>query len=57
VIVIYVLQVLLPLALVFWMAFLPPRNLAGFWLLSLAVALSLIAGVVALAGIFPSLLT
>ncbi len=49
-IVIYVLQVLLPLALVLWMALLPPRNLAGFWLLSLAGALLVL--MVALQGVW-----
>lgn len=52
-IVIYVLQVLLPLALVFWMAFLPPRNLAGFWLLSLAGALLILMVTLQGVWVFP----
>lgn len=49
-IVIYVLQTILPLALVLWMALLPPRNLTGFWLLSLAAALLIL--MVALQGVW-----
>lgn len=48
--VIYVLQTLLPLTLVLWMALLPPRNLAGFWLLSVAAALLIL--IVALQGVW-----
>jgi hypothetical protein len=47
---IYVLQTLLPLALVLWMVLLPPRNLSGFWLLSLAAALLIL--LVALQGVW-----
>ncbi|MFN3844233.1 MAG: peptidoglycan DD-metalloendopeptidase family protein [Paracoccaceae bacterium] len=46
----YVLQTLLPLTLVLWMALLPPRNLAGFWLLSVAAALLIL--MVALQGVW-----
>ncbi|MCO8146018.1 M23 family metallopeptidase [Rhodovulum tesquicola] len=49
-IVIYVLQTLLPLTLVLWMALLPPRNLVGFWLLSVAAALLIL--MVALQGVW-----
>lgn len=49
-IVIYILQALLPLALVLWMALLPPRNLVGFWLLSFAGALLIL--MVALQGVW-----
>ncbi|WP_372921460.1 peptidoglycan DD-metalloendopeptidase family protein [Roseovarius sp.] len=43
--IVYTLQTLLPLALVLWMALLPPRNLAAFWLLcSAATLLILVAG-------------
>lgn len=48
--VIYVLQTLLPLTLVLWMALLPPRNRAGFWLLSVAAALLIL--MVALQGVW-----
>ncbi len=49
-IVVYVLQTLLPLAPVLWMVLLPPRNLSGFWLLSLAAALLIL--MVALQGVW-----
>ncbi|TCM78080.1 M23 family metallopeptidase [Rhodovulum steppense] len=49
-IVIYILQTLLPLTLVLWMALLPPRNLVGFWLLSVAAALLIL--MVALQGVW-----
>jgi hypothetical protein len=52
-IVIYVLQTLLPLALVLWMALLPPRNLAGFWLLSLAAALLILMAGLQGVWVFP----
>lgn len=35
----YVLQTAIPLILILWLAILPPRNLAGFWMLGLAAAL------------------
>jgi hypothetical protein len=36
---VFVLQTVLPLILILWLAILPPRNLAGFWMLALASAL------------------
>jgi hypothetical protein len=50
---VYVLQTLLPLALVLWMALLPPRNLAGFWLLSLAAALLILMVTLQGVWVFP----
>ena len=47
---IYLLQTALPLAPILWLAILPPRNRAGFWLLALAAALLIL--VVALQGIW-----
>jgi hypothetical protein len=39
----YVLQTSLPLALILWLAMIPPHNRAGFWLLTLAAALMTLA--------------
>jgi murein DD-endopeptidase MepM/ murein hydrolase activator NlpD len=50
---VYLLQTLLPLALVLWMALLPPRNLAGFWLLSLAAALLILMAALQGVWVFP----
>jgi len=50
---VYVLQTLLPLALVLWMVLLPPRNLAGFWLLSLAAALLILMAALQGVWVFP----
>lgn len=38
-ILVYVLQTVLPSVLILWLAALPPRNRAGFWVLALAAAL------------------
>lgn len=40
---IYVLQTIIPLILILWLAILPPRNLAGVWMLGLATALMTLA--------------
>ncbi len=40
---VYVLQTAIPLFLTLWLAILPPRNLAGFWMLALAAALMTLA--------------
>ena len=48
--VIYVLQTILPLVLFLWLAILPPRNKAGFWLL--VVAAMLVTLMAALQGIW-----
>lgn len=50
---VYVLQTLLPVALVLWMALLPPRNVAGFWLLSLAAALLILMAALQGVSVFP----
>lgn len=35
---VYALQTAIPLILILWLAILPPRNLAGFWMLALSAA-------------------
>lgn len=50
---VYVLQTLLPIALVLWIALLPPRNLAGFWLLSVAAALLILMAALQGVWVFP----
>jgi len=50
---VYVLQTLLPLALILWMALLPPRNQAGFWLLTLAAALLILMAALQGVWVFP----
>jgi murein DD-endopeptidase MepM/ murein hydrolase activator NlpD len=51
--IIYILQTLLPLALILWLALLPPRNWAGFWLLGLAAALVTLVAALQGAWVFP----
>lgn len=46
----YLLQTCVPLALITWLDFLPPRSVAGFWMQALAIALGLVA--IALTGIW-----
>lgn len=50
---VYVLQTLLPLSLVLWLALLPPRNLAGFLLLSLAAVLLILMAALQGVWVFP----
>ena len=39
----YLLQSVLPLVLIAWLGFAPPRNVAGFWIQALAIGVALVA--------------
>jgi hypothetical protein len=39
----YLIQSILPLGLIIWLAFVPPRSLAGFWIQAIAIGLVLVA--------------
>jgi Peptidase family M23 len=39
----YLLQALVPVALIGWLAFAPPRSVVGFWVQALGIAISLVA--------------
>ena len=39
----YLLQSVLPLVLIAWLGFVPPRNVAGFWIQALAIGVALVA--------------
>lgn len=41
--ILYVVQAALPLALIGWLAFFPPKSTTGFWVQSLAIGLTLLA--------------
>jgi Peptidase family M23 len=41
--IVYLLQAIVPLVLIVWLAFAPPRNIAGFWTQSIATVLGLVA--------------
>jgi len=48
--ILYLLQALVPLALIAWLAFLPPRSTVGFWTQSISIAVALVA--ISLTGIW-----
>jgi Peptidase family M23 len=41
--ILYLLQAIVPLVLISWLAFAPPRNIAGFWTQSIATGIGLVA--------------
>lgn len=41
--ILYLIQALLPIALIAWLAIAPPRSIIGFWVQSIAVGLTLVA--------------
>jgi hypothetical protein len=51
--VIFALQTILPLVLFLWLAILPPRNKAGFWLLGLTAALLILMAALQGIWVFP----
>lgn len=50
---VFVLQTMLPLALILWLFVLPPRNLVGFWMLALATAAMTLAAAKLGVWVFP----